>query len=423
MGAKNNKEAQVQKRIGLSLGADVDWPICYEEILRRLDLTVKAGGDTITFECERVTIEPFSLRAPKRYDLVLDRLTHWYYPTREWIKKAVIVDGTYVLNNPWSVQSMEKQTSYCAMMRLGLPIPETWLIPPKEYEDKPDLEVTLQRYARLFDLGSVGEQVGYPSFLKPYDGGGWVGVNKIDDAESLEKAYETSGKFVMHLQQGVLPHDRFVRCIGVGPQIHEVLYDPSAPLHQRYQTDAPETFLDEGDAEVLHDITLTINAFFGWDFNSCESLRADGTWHPIDFANPCPDSQVTSLHRHFPWLIKAKLRWSLYCAATGRRMRQNLNWEPYYAIAAEDLDPREKLRRYGALAREHFELEAFEEFCTKHLAHLDEVAWEFFGDDRARAAVRKKVEALFPEHEHDEFTDHFWNEIQAWREADAASRA
>ena len=39
-----------------------------------------------------------------------------------------------------------------------MPIPETWMVPPKAYEHAADLEPTLQRYARLFDLGEVGEQ-------------------------------------------------------------------------------------------------------------------------------------------------------------------------------------------------------------------------------------------------------------------------
>ena len=119
----------VTRRIGLSLGADLCWPICYEELLRRLDLALDVEGDTVRFEVERITIEPFDLRQPCRYDLVVDRLTHWYTTSREWIKKAVIMDGLYVFNNPWAIQSMEKHTSYAAMMRLGLPIPATWMVP------------------------------------------------------------------------------------------------------------------------------------------------------------------------------------------------------------------------------------------------------------------------------------------------------
>src|SRR3990170_958804 len=88
---------------------------------RRIGLSL--GGDTIRVETERVTIEPFDLRQSCHYDVVLDRLTHWYGTSREWIKKAVIMDGLYVLNNPWSVQSNEKHTSYCAMIQLGMPIP------------------------------------------------------------------------------------------------------------------------------------------------------------------------------------------------------------------------------------------------------------------------------------------------------------
>lgn len=414
--------AIITRRIGLSLGADLCWPICYEDILGDLDLALSIDGDTVRFEVDRVLIEPFDLRRPAHYDVVLDRLTHWYHLSREWIKKAVILDGLYVLNNPWSVQSMEKQTSYCAMMRLGMPIPDTWLIPPKEYAGKqPDLETTLSRYAKLFDLKEVGDKLGYPSFLKPYDGGGWVGVNKIDDAETLNKAYDESGSFVMHLQQGIVPYEEFVRCVGLGPQLRIVRYDPSAPLHQRYQRD--QDFLSDENVRLLEDTTLTINAFFVWDFNSCECLLKNEVWHPIDFANPCPDSQVTSLHSHFPWLVKSKLRWSLFCAATKRKMRPNLDWQPFFEIAAEDRPFKEKLQAYGKLARKHFDQERFEEFCDKHLKGLDEAVWDYFGDDRARAAIRQKVESLFPEHEHDEFTDYFWGAVQEWREADAAGRS
>ena len=121
--------AETIRRIGLSLGADICWPACYEAILSRLNPTVRWRDQRIRFEVERVTIEPFDLRQPTRYDLVVDRLTHWYHTSREWIKKAVVLDDLYVFNNPWSVQANEKHTSYCAMMRLGLNIPGTWMVP------------------------------------------------------------------------------------------------------------------------------------------------------------------------------------------------------------------------------------------------------------------------------------------------------
>ena len=167
--------AEICRRIGLSLGADICWPAAYQEIMRRLDLKIPMDGDTIRFEVERMRIEPFDLREHVPWDVVIDRLTHWYNPRREWIKKATILDDVYVFNNPWSVQSMEKLTTYVAMMRLGFPIPETWLLPPKEYEHKDDLQVTLERYAQLFDLEQIGAQLGYPLFMKPYDGGGMEG--------------------------------------------------------------------------------------------------------------------------------------------------------------------------------------------------------------------------------------------------------
>ena len=385
-----------------------------------LDLALPMGDEVVRFAVERLTIEPFSLREPTRYDLIFDRISHWYVPTREFMKKAIVFDDTYVLNNPWSIQSMEKHTTYAAMMRLGFPVPETWMVPPKSYEPKDDLDVTLRRYARLFDLGEVGCKVGYPLFMKPYDGGAWVGVSKIDDEAALRAAYEKSGTRVMHLQKAVAPFDLFVRGLGFGPQFTALRYDASQPLHARYV--AGPAGLSADDFALMRDMTLTINAFFGWDFNSCEALRQDGVYRPIDFANACPDSQVTSLHYHFPWLVKAYVRWALYCAATKRKKRASLDWQPFFDVAATDAPFREKLREYGQIARKRFDEDRFLEFCRRHLKHFDEIAWDFFGTDEARAAVKAKVAALFPAHEVEEFTGYFWQKIQDWRKDDATAR-
>ncbi|WMS41310.1 hypothetical protein RDV64_14610 [Acuticoccus sp. MNP-M23] len=407
--------AQRNVNIGLSLGADICWPICYESLFEGLKLDGMAlGADRLDFNCERVTIEPFNLRQPVKYDVVIDRLTHWYSTSREWIKKAIVLNDLYVYNNPWSLQSNEKHTSYCAMMRLGLPIPNTWLMPPKAYEASDDLEATLRQYARMFSLEEIGEKIGYPFFMKPYHGGGWKGVSKIDDAGDFQRDYDASGTEVMNLQAAVLPFERFVRCVGLGPQTRKVNYDPSAPLHDRYRMETG--FLSAEDARMLENTTLTINAFFGWDFNSCEALLRNGTWHPIDFANACPDSQVTSLHFHFPWLIKANLRWSIFAAATDKKMRKTLDWEPFFAVADRDLPLAERLEEYEKIAHQRFETERFRDFCRTHLSHLDALAYDFFGSAKMRDAVHQKVRALFPPHEVDEFTELFFQRVEKWRE-------
>ncbi len=401
------------RHIGLSLGADLCWPLCFEAIIRELGGRVRFGGEDIDIEVERVTIEPYALKANHRYDVVLDRLTHWFGTSREWIKKAILMDGTYVLNNPWSLQSMEKQTTYAAMTRLGMPVPETWMVPPKEHEPSEDLAPTLSRYAKMFDLGVVGKQLGYPMYMKPYSGGGWKGVTRIEDEGQLRAAYEASGTTLMHLQKAVDPFTKFIRCVGIGPQLNPVTYAPSAPLHDRYTVGQADLTPEERSS--VEDVTITINAFFGWDFNSCESLLSGETWHPIDFANACPDSQVTSLHYHFPWLVLSKVRWALFCAATRRRMPPNLDWQPYFDIA--DRDPEEPLRSklaaYGDLSRQRLDATAFDDFCGEALGDLEAIAARYFESDEALQTVRQKVMSLFPEHEVDEFTDLFWQRIQS----------
>ena len=123
-----------------------------------------------------------------RHALVIDRLAHWYYVPREWIKKIALMDGVYLMNNPFTFQAMEKHSAYCAMMRLGLKVPETWLVPYKQPPADERFAYTAERYNRPFDLAEIAEQIGYPLFMKPFDGGAWVGVSQVRDAGELDGA-------------------------------------------------------------------------------------------------------------------------------------------------------------------------------------------------------------------------------------------
>lgn len=400
----------VTRHIGLSLGADICWPLAFEQILADSKLALKIGKDVISFTCERTTIEPFKLQPGCKYDLVVDRLTHWLAIQREWIKKCILMDGLYVYNNPWSVQSYEKHSTYCAMTALGMPIPATVMLPQKNYEPKPDLDYTLKAYAKLFDLGKWGDELGYPQFMKPYDGGGWQGVTKVDDKAELVATYDKSEKYLMHLQQAVAGFDLFVRAVGIGPQVRVIKYDASQPLHGRYLTE--RNFCSKEDEQVMIDTCLLINTFFGWDFNSVEALRKDGTFYPIDFANPCPDNQVSSIHYHWPWYVTSNLKWALFCAATKRPMRKTLDFEPYYAVARKDLPYREKLKGYAKIARERLAADQFAEFCAKHMQPLEEAAHKWFRSDRCRDAIRRKVANMYPAHEIDEFSTRFFGIVQ-----------
>ena len=100
-------------------------------------------------------------------------------------------------------------------------------------------------------------------------------------------------------------------------------------------------------------------------------------------------------------------------------MRLNVNWEPYFEIADTDLPLEEKINRYDALARAHFDIERFSDFCEEHLSHLDEVALDFFGTNQFENIVREKVSALYPKHEIEDFTEHFYGLVQFWRKTEA----
>jgi hypothetical protein len=404
--------------IGLLLGTEEDWPSTFEQLVQRLG-PVRSGGETHRVSTERIVVEPFDLRYRPRYHLVIDRLAWWYDVPREWLKKIALMDDVYLLNNPFTFQAMEKHSAYCAMMRLGLKVPDTWLIPHKLPPDNPRFLPTAERYNAPFDLDEIGERVGFPLFMKPFDGGQWVGVTRIGDASELHRRYDESGERLMHLQTAVEDFDVFVRCLSIGAETMAMRFDPARPLHDRYQVE--HDFLSPGLGHEVVTISRLVNAFFRWEFNSCETIVKGGEAFPIDYANASPDVALTSLHYYFPWAIAALAKWSLFCLATGREMRVNQDFEPYFAVAADDgLGYDEKLAAYRRQADAYFEVASYEEFCAGQLRHVDEALFELVSSPWFDDLLVETVRSTFPPHEHEEFVAHYRGLLGAWSR-DAAS--
>jgi D-ala D-ala ligase C-terminus len=411
--------AEVEHIIGLLLGTEEDWPRAFEALVRRLG-PVGDAGRSHRLSTRRVTIEPFDLRDKPRHSLVIDRLAYWYYHPREWLKKVALMDDVYLLNSPFTFQSMEKHAAYCAMMRLGLKVPETVLVPYKNPPDNTRYAYTAARYNRPFDLDEVAERLGYPLFMKPYDGGAWVGVSKIRDSHELHAAYDTSGERLMHLQQAVEGYDVFARSLTIGPETMVMRFRPELPMHDRYAVD--HNFLSDAAGSEVVTISRLVNAFFRWEFNSCESLVRGTDVHPIDYANACPDVSVTSLHYYFPWAMTALLRWSAFCVVTGRQPRLDTDTRRYFDIGDnENLSYPEKLAEYRKLADEYFETERYEEFCSSRLGHVDEMVHDWVSSPAFDELLLDTVRSTYPPEEHDRFIAHFRGLIGSWVRDRAAS--
>jgi len=405
--------ADTRHLLGLLLGTEDDWPSVFEGLVRRLGAVTDGTGNVHSYDVERITVEPFDLRAEPSYDLVIDRLAYWYYHPREWLKKVALMDGVYLLNSPFTFQAMEKHAAYCAMMRLGLKVPNTVLVPYKNPLDHAKYAYTAERYNQSFDLDAVADKVGYPLFMKPYDGGAWRGVSRIRDADELHRAYDESGEMLMHLQASVEGYDVFARSLSIGAETMVMNFDPDQPMHGRYSV-SHDFLSPETGAEVLS-IGRIVNAFFRWEFNSCETLVRGTDVHPIDYANACPDVAITSLHYYFPWAMKALVKWSVFCTATGRIPQPHVDPGPWFAIAdRDDLSYDEKLAAYHSLADEYFETERYQDFCTSRLSEFDDSALAYFESPDFDEVLVTTVTTMFPAHEHEQFVAHFRGLLRLW---------
>jgi hypothetical protein len=399
--------------IGLLLGTEEDWPTAFETLVRRLGPVTDASGGKHRIETERITIEPFELSYKPRYDLVVDRLAYWYFVPREWLKKVALMDDVYLLNSPFTFQAMEKHAAYCAMLRLGLKVPRTVLIPHKTPPENERFTYTAAKYNLPFDLDAIADDIGYPLFMKPYDGGQWVGVSHIGNSRELHRAYDTSGRRLMHLQAAIDGYDVFARSLSIGAETMVMRFRPELPMHDRYAVSHDFLEPDVGDEVIT--ISRLINAFFRWEFNSCETLIRGEEAYPIDYANASPDVALTSLHYYFPWAMTALLRWCVFCVVTGRQPRLDLDTRRYFGIGdREDLTYEEKLAAYRRLADDYFEVERYRDFCASRLPHAEEMVLDWIDSPEFDGLLVQTVRTGYPPHEHDRFIAHFRGLVGQW---------
>lgn len=298
------------KRVGILAGREVTFP---ESIIRSINENSK--GDVIA---EMITVGGIRLDEPKRYDVIIDRISHEVPYYRAMLKRMVL-EGTYVINNPFWWSADDKFFNYSLAAKLGVAIPKTVLLPQHSYIEAISSE-SLRNLEFPIDWAGIVEYIGFPAFLKPFDGGGWKNVSKINSLEQLWYEYNQTGTLCMTLQEGI-EYDQFVRCYGVGKEKVLIMpYDPSKPyLSGEQYVDVDEYLSPELHARVEKDV-ITINTALGYDLNTVEFAIKDGIPYAIDFMNPAPDAELASVGaRNHNWIVDSMTELVFKKIAEGER--------------------------------------------------------------------------------------------------------
>ena len=284
------------KRVGILTGREVTFP---ESIIRSIN--ERGNGEVLA---EMIKIGGIRLEEEKKYDIIIDRISHEVPYYRAALKRFAL-EGTYIINNPFWWSADDKFFNFSLATKLGVAIPKTVLLPQQDYIKDITTE-SLRNLEYPLDWEGITAHVGFPAFLKPFDGGGWKNVSKIWSLEQLWHEYNQSGTLCMTLQEGI-EYDQFVRCYCVGQEKVLIMpYDPSQPYLSGMQYVNVEDYLSpELHARVEKDI-ITICKALGYDLNTVEFAIKDGIPYAIDFMNPAPDAEIASVgEANHNWVVNA----------------------------------------------------------------------------------------------------------------------
>lgn len=311
------------KKIGILFGKERSFP---EAFIERVN-----SKNVANVMAEPVHIDKVMQGEGSGYAVIIDRISQDIPFYRAFLKNAALC-GTAVVNNPFWWSADEKFFNNCLMTKIDVPVPKTVIIPsstmPPDTSDQ-----SFSNLAYPLDWEKIFNYIGFPAYMKPHAGGGWKSVYKVNNVDDFFTKHGETDELIMMLQEEIV-FDEYYRCYCIGNKDVRIMpYEPRNPHHLRYVADFKP---DQKRTEQMTEIVLRICKYLGYDFNTVELALRDGVPYAIDFCNPAPDAEITSVgQENFDWVVEASANFAIEKALAQEDNKDNLTWGEYVVRSSQ----------------------------------------------------------------------------------------
>lgn len=256
------------------------------------------------------------------YAVIIDRISQDVPFYRAFLKNEAI-GGCAVINNPFWWSADEKFFNNALATKIDVPVPKTVILPSSKMP--PDTtENSFSNLAYPLDWDYIFKYIGFPAYMKPHAGGGWKSVYKVTNVDDFFSKHGETGELIMMLQEEIV-FEQYYRCYCIGGKYVRIMpYEPRNPHHLRYVADFRP---DDKLFNLMSDIVKRLCSYLGYDFNTVELAVRDGVPYAIDFGNPAPDAEVTSVgQENFDWVVETAATYAIERALQHEDGKDNLTW-------------------------------------------------------------------------------------------------
>jgi glutathione synthase/RimK-type ligase-like ATP-grasp enzyme len=163
------------KKIGILFGKERSFPDAFVERINSKNIK--------DITAEPVSIDKVMQGESSGYAVIVDRISQDVPFYRAFLKNAAIC-GTAVINNPFWWSADEKFFNNCLATKIGVPVPKTVILPSRQLPpDTSDQSFSNLTYP--MDWESIFNYTGFPAYMKPFAGGGWKNVYKLENMDDF----------------------------------------------------------------------------------------------------------------------------------------------------------------------------------------------------------------------------------------------